>query len=129
MGTHLEDHEVVNLYHDLRGAPTRVQFAARRAMPDFSRRIEREMKVDAGGHRYLSHLPTAVSWEMLTQFESEIGLGPKRGTQGSLAHIIAHGSINNAPVYDYMAGPRRALPSIEQSCADLAEKSVFGGEK
>lgn len=123
----LEHREVDNLYYDLRGAPARIQWEVRGHMPEYARMVEVEMKRDARGHRHLSHLPAAVTWEMIDAFEAEIGLGPPG--QGSLAHIIVYGSVNNGPVYDAQAGPRRALPRIAEKVADLAEKSVLGGEK
>ena len=129
MRIHLDDSELRNLEVDLRGAPYRLQRNALHATRKGARLIEKAMKVDAAGHRYLRHLPRAVSYDVYTPYDAEIGLGPKRGTQGSLAHIIAYGSVNNAPVYDHTAGPRRVEPQVVEHYADAAEESVLGGDK
>lgn len=122
----LDDTELRQLEADLRGAPLRVRRNASSVVRRGARMIDREMRKDARGHRHLAHLEDAVSHEMIGPLSAEIGLGPKRGTQGSLAHIIVYGSVNNAPVYDHTAGPRRALPGIAQLFADAAEDSVLG---
>jgi hypothetical protein len=114
---------------DISRAPGRMQRNAHATTLKGARRVAREMRTDARGHRYLPKLPKAVSYDMLTALEAEIGLGPKKGTQGSLAHIIAYGSVNNAPVYDHTAGIRRATPAIERDYAEAGEASVFGGVK
>lgn len=123
----LEADEIRTLYVDLSGAPARIQINGSKTLAEGAMLVEDEMKDDARGHRFLKHLPRAVSRQRLTWDMYEIGLGPKKGTQGSLAHIIAYGSINNAPVYDHMAGPRRAMPHVVELFADTAEESVFGG--
>jgi hypothetical protein len=119
-----DDHELRNLEHDLSGAPGRMQRNAVKVLARGGRLINREMKKDARGHRRLPHLPDAVSNEFTGLLEQEIGLSP--GGQGSLAHIIAYGSVNNAPVYDHTAGLRRAEPRIVEWFADAAEESVLG---
>lgn len=121
----LDDTDLRRLEVDLSGAPGRMQRHARDEVIKGARRVNKEMKLDASGHRHLAELPDAVSYELLTEFEAEIGLSP--GGQGSLAHIIAYGSVNNAPVYDHTAGLRRATPSIVNSFAEAAESSVLGG--
>lgn len=121
--------ELRNLVVDISGAPARIQFGARKRLNQGRRMVEREMKVDAGGHRFLRHLPKAVTSEMIDPWTAEIGLAPRKGTQGALAHIIVYGSVNNAPVYDHTAGLRRAEPRIEQAFADEAEDDVLGGRK
>jgi hypothetical protein len=117
--------ELRNLEVDLREAPGRAQRGARVVLANGGRRIDRGMKADARGHRYLPHLPDAVSHEFIAPLEVEIGLGPD-GSQGSLAHIIAYGSVNNAPVYDHTAALRRATPRIEKDFADMLEKATLG---
>lgn len=126
---HIDDSELRNLYVDLRGAPLRVQNNTRETLVRSARAVNDEMREDARGHRYLKHLPRAVSYQLIDRYTAEIGLGPQRGTQGSLAHIIVYGSVNNAPVYDHTAGLRRAEPRILEWFADEAEDSVLGGEK
>lgn len=126
-GIEIDAHEVRELDADLRGAPFRVQYNAEKYMRTAARMVEREVKRDARGHRYLPHFPRAVGHDILGPLEAEIGFAT--GGQGSLAHIIVGGSVNNAPVYDFMAGPRRALPRIVRGFADVAEDSVFGGRE
>ncbi len=122
----IDDTELRRLEVDISGAPGRMQRNASQATIKAARRVNREMVVDATGHRYLGNLPKSVSYQLITPLLAEIGLGPN-SDQGSLAHIIAHGSVNNAPVYDYLAGPTRAMPHVEKVYADAAEESVLGG--
>lgn len=125
---HLDDTELRNLEVDLTGAPGRVQRNARHTLVKGAQKVETGMKVDASGHRRLKHLPKSVSRELLDPWTAEIGMAPKRGTQGSLAHIAAYGSVNNAPVFDHTASLRRETPGIVQDFADAAERSVLGGD-
>lgn len=125
MRTRIDGDQLNELEADLRGAPARIQVDTREGVKRAAKRIAKEMRVDASGHRYLADLPRAVSYTAFFN-EAEIGLGPRRGTQGSLAHIIAYGSVNNAPVYDYTAGLRRAEPKILEDFADDAESDVLG---
>lgn len=125
----IDDTELRRLEVDISGAPGRMQRNCTETVIKGARAVEKGMKRDARGHRYLRHLPKAVSYQLLTPFEAEIGLGPKRMTQGSLAHIIAYGSVNNAPVYDHTAALRRETPNIERMFADAAEQSVLGEDR
>lgn len=134
VGLHIDDSELHTLEVDLRGAPGRAQRGVTEVIRSGSKRINHEMQVDAAGHHgnwfgnratsYLLHLERYVSDEMLSPFEAEIGI-EYRG-QGKLAHIIVKGSIHNAPAYDYMAGPYRAIPSVEDKMGDMGEDAVFG---
>jgi hypothetical protein len=88
--------------------------------------LTREMKRDAAGHRFLPKLPQALSKEKLGPRDYLIGFNTgSRRHQGSLAHIIVFGSVNNAPVYNFY-GPitRRAVPFVEH-VARIAEDSIF----
>jgi hypothetical protein len=120
-----DDHELRNLEMDLRGAPGRAQRGATKVLAKSGLRINRGMKADARGHRFLPHLQNAVTNEFIGPMEQEIGLGPD-GNQGSLAHIIVYGSVNNAPVYDHTAALRRATPAIERDFADMIEEATLG---
>lgn len=132
----IEDAELRKLEVDISRAPGRVQRNARQEIIKGARMVKREMKVDASGHRgnYFGHpgtsfitpLPKAVNYELLTELEAEIGFD-KQGA-GKLANIFAFGSVNNSPVFDHTAGLRRSTPAIERSFADAAEESVLGGD-
>lgn len=114
---------------DLAGAPIRSQLRLKKNIKRGGALVADGMREDAAGHRYLRHLPTAVSWETKEGgYAAEIGLGPKKGTQGALAHIIAYGSVNNAPVYDHTSALRRSTPFLERLFADGAEESVLGDD-
>lgn len=126
---HLDDSELRNLEIDISKAPLRLQFNTRAAMGKAARVVRGQMRLDAAGHRHLSHLPTAVTESVYGNWEAEIGLAPQKGTQGALAHIIVYGSVNNAPVYDHTAGLRRAEPRILEIFADAAEESVLGKDR
>lgn len=116
---------------DLSRAPKRVRSpqGIRRA----ARRIEREMRVDATGHKgnwfgkagtsYVIPTPR-VSTDLTGDLSAVVGI-EARGS-GNLFHLLAYGSANNAPAYDPGAGPRRAMPGVLDDLADHAEESVLG---
>jgi hypothetical protein len=119
-----------NLEIDLRGAPLRIQFGRTKTLRRAGEIIDAGMRADASGHRYLPKLAAAVSHGLRGEDEVEIGLSPSGSrNQGSLAHIIAYGSVNNLPVYDHTAALRRSTPEILELFADMSEESVLGGEK
>lgn len=127
---HIDADELRKLEIDISGAPKRIQWGSTRVLATRVGPIVADaMRADARGHRFLPKLADAVSHEMVTDDILEVGLGPGRRHQGSLAHIIVYGSVNNAPVYDHMSGPRRTLPRVERLFADLAEESVLGEEE
>ena len=128
---HIQDDELRKLSIDISEAPARMQFASRRLLETRVGPIVADaMRAEARGHRYLPKLPDAVSFEMVTKDRLEVGLeAAGRRHQGSLAHIIVYGSVNNAPVYDHMAGPRRVLPRVERMFGDVAEDSVLGDDE
>lgn len=127
---HMDDSELRNLEIDLSLAPRRVQLAAPRVLRTVvGPRLEKEMKRDARGHRFLPRLARAVSWEMLDEWQVEAGISPRpSGRQGRLAHIIVYGSVNNGPVYDHTAALRRTEPAAVRALADAAEESVLGDD-
>lgn len=130
----IDDSELRTLEVDLARAPGRVQRQSTRALKyRVGPMVADEMREDARAAQRSSpssirHLPKSVSHEMIDDWTVEVGLGPRRGkTQGALAHILVYGSVNNAPLYDHMDGPRRALPRVERILGDVAEDSVLGG--
>lgn len=126
---HIDADELRTLAVDISGAPARIQQKAPTVLRTrVGPRLNREMRQDASGHRYLPRLPNSVSDEMIDTWTVEAGLSPIPGTQGRLAHIIVYGSVNNAPVYDHEAALRRTLPHAERWLADAAEESVLGND-
>ena len=126
MDIHIYDEGLDELEADLSRAPGRVQRGATRVLSGpVRRRLTRIQKEDATGHRQLQHLPGAVGSDMISPLEVEVGFN-KEG-QGELANIIVFGSVNNAPVYDFRARQRAAIPAILDDLADMAEDSVYGG--
>ena len=133
-GIEIDGHEVKQLEVDLSGASLRVQFNAGKATRAAARVIDREMTIDATGHMgnwfgrpgtsYPTPLEQHVTHEMLAPLLAEIGI-EKQGA-GKLAHIIAYGSVNNAPAYDPGLAPRRAMGEVLDIYADAAEESVLG---
>lgn len=119
--------EVRMLEADLRRAPFRVQIGATKTLRRAAELIDSGMRADATGHRHLAGLPNAVSHEMIDAQTAEIGLSP--GGQGSLAHIIAYGSVNNAPVYDHTTALRRATPAVARMFADMGAEAVLGDSR
>lgn len=124
---HIEADELRELELDLRGAPVRMQRAATRILATRGGpMLARAMETDAKGHRYLPKLPDAVTHEMLDPLTVEAGLEPAgKRNQGSIAHIIVYGSVNNGPVYDHMTGPRRVLPRIRRMFEDEIEDTTL----
>lgn len=123
----IDDHELRELAIDISMAPGRMQRAGPRVLKTkVGPRLNKEMKLDASGHRHLPHLSKAVSWEMRGDWMVEAGLSP--GGQGSLAHIIVYGSVNNGPVYDHTAALRRTEPYARDWLADAAEDAVLGDD-
>jgi hypothetical protein len=122
----IDDHELEQLEVDLKEAPGRMQRDARKALKRGAEIVDKGMKRDARGHRYLPRLPRSVTHELIDMFTAEIGLSPIPGTQGRLAHIIAYGSVNNAPVYDYTAALRRSTPEILELFGAAAEDAALG---
>lgn len=130
--------ELGRLAVDLKGAPFRVQRATISALDTrIGPMVAREMRIDAKGHKgnwfgqpgtsYDTPLEKHVSHEMVGRYEVEVGI-EKKGA-GKLAGIIVFGSVNNDPVYDHMAGPRRALPRVERLAGNVAEDSVLGEDE
>lgn len=126
---HIDDHELGQLEIDLTEAPGRMQRASRKTIKRAAEIVDRAMKRDARGHRYLPHFPRAITHEVIGSYDAEIGFEPIKGTQGKLAHIILHGSINNAPVYDYTSALRRSTPEILEMYAEAAEGATLGSEQ
>ncbi len=134
MRIHIEDRELQTLAADMAKAPLRVQFNASAATRRGAELIDEQMTIDARGHQgnwfgipgtsFSTPMEKHVSHEMLAPLLAEIGIEYEGA--GKLAHIIVYGSVNNGPVYDHMAGPRRAMPAVERLMADAAEESVFG---
>lgn len=128
-GIEIDDSELRNLEIDLKEAPIRGRLGAHDALADGGDMVDKEMRRDARGHRYLPRLPRSVSHEFLDYWTQEIGLSPIPGTQGRLAHIIVYGSVNNPPVYDHTAGLRRAEPRILERFAGQLEDDTLGSKQ
>lgn len=134
----IDDSELKRAIIDMSGAPLRLQLGITKVMrTKVGPLLSDEMKVDATGHlgnwfgkpgtSYVTPLPRAITWEMLSDWEVESGFEP-RGV-GLLAPIIVLGSPRNAPAYDYTAALRRVTPIAADWLADVAEDSVFGEER
>jgi hypothetical protein len=132
---HIDDDELHRLELDLRRAPFRIQWGLTQTLKTVAGPIvSREMRRDARGHQgnyfgrpgtsYETPLEQHVSSEMIKADTLEVGI--EKSGAGKLAHIIVFGSVNNAPVYDHMAGPRRALPRVVKALGDEAEDDVLG---
>lgn len=132
----MDDTELRHLEVDMRAAPLRIRLEVPRVLRRLAGpKLAHEMREDAAGHvgnwfgipgtEYVTPTPPTSS-EMITPFVVEAGVD-KRGS-GKLMHILAYGSVNNAPAYDPGAGPRRAMPVIEGWLADAAEESVLGDD-
>lgn len=125
-GFEIDDSELRTLQVDLSKAPGRMQRGGHKTLGRAGDLVNKGMKQDARGHRYLPRLPRSVSNEFIDYWTQEIGLSPIPGTQGRLAHIIVYGSVNNAPVYDHTAALRRSTPAILEMFAGEAEDDTLG---
>lgn len=130
--------ELKKLEADLRETPRRTQRRAQAKLAgSVGRRLAGVMRQDAKGHQgnwfgkpgteYDTPLERHVSHEMVGPFEVEAGIENKGA--GKLGHIIAYGSVRNAPAYDPMSGPRRILPLLVNDLADMAEESMLGDQQ
>lgn len=124
----IDDSELAALEVDLSEAPTRVQLGSRKTLKRGAEIVDRAMVADARGHRYLPRFPRNISHGMVGDLEAEIGFDRSKGLQGSLVWIILHGSINNAPVWDYTAGLRRSTPEIVELFGGTAEDATLGAK-
>lgn len=124
----IDDHQLRQLEVDLTEAPGRVQRTAPKALKRGAEIVDRAMKKDARGHRFLPKIPRSITHSMIDRWTAEIGFSPIRGTQGRLAHIILYGSINNAPVWDYTAGLRRSEPEVLELMARAGEDATLGAK-
>lgn len=134
VGYSIDAHEVKELAVALGDAPARLRGRINDAFADEARALEREMKADATGHRYLPAFtkkggpgfPTTMTSEKVGDLAYDIGFD-KEG-QGNLANIIVFGSINNGPVYEFY-GPllRRAEPFVER-LSDMVVRDIFWGD-
>lgn len=133
MGTHIDDHEVVEMYRDLSKAPGRIQ----RRAPDVLRKgavqIKKGMRADfaasmfSGGHRGTYHPRThmAINFDRLSRYEYEIGVD--KGGSGSLGNILAFGAgAHSGPIVDHTAALRRETPEVLRHFGELGEEAVFG---
>jgi hypothetical protein len=128
-GIEIDDSELRTLQLDLEKAPARIQLGAHKTLGRAGDLVDKGMKEDARGHRFLPRLPKSVSHEFLDYYTQEIGLSPIPRTQGRLAHIIVYGSVNNAPVYDHTAALRRSEPAILEMFGRTAEDATLGSRQ
>lgn len=136
MNYHLDDSELRTLEVDLRRAPARVQVRGNQVISRGAKIVNKHMRQIVDGHMgnwfgqpgtsYPTPIGRHVTDEMIGLMHAEIGV-EKRGA-GKLAHILAYGSVNNAPVFDHTASLRRAAPQVEKMMADMAEESILTGE-
>ena len=136
-GFYLDGSEVEALAADLAGAPGRVRVNARQTTIRGAGIVNRNMRRIVAGHAgnlwgrpgtsYNIPLQRHVTNSMIGPLFAEIGIRP--GGSGSLAHILAYGSINNSPVFDHTVALTQAEPALERMYASAAEESVFGGAR
>lgn len=134
---HIDDSELDRLDIDLRGAGPRAQFGADKAVRQGARLIHRDMKRIVDGHmgnwfgipgtEYPTPIGQHVAIEMLGLAWVEVGVN-KEGA-GKLAHILAFGSVNNAPVFDHTRALRQNIPAVLRMLGDEGEDAVFGGRE
>lgn len=130
----IDDHELRELDLDLRAAPLRIRWNTESAVRYAGREIDQEMTQDARGHegnifgrpgtQFDIGLDRHVSHELIDPLTVEVGI--ENEGSGSIGHIVAFGSVKNAPAYDPYAGPERAMPRILRRLAEGAEDAALG---
>lgn len=125
-GVRFDTSEVDRLAADLTQAPRRLQFKARGVMKKGALEILRGMRRDFSGHSHAPHVPRSLEMEPRGAFGWEIGELDSAGGQWGIAHILAYGTSNNAPVVDHRAALRKEIPEIMRHLSEAAEESVLG---
>lgn len=69
------------------------------------------------GSGHLKNMPSQVTYETRG---TEAEIGPIKGDQGSLGHIIEFGSVNNAPHPGGGPAAMKVAPIFEAECAAIA---------
>lgn len=123
MSVHIDSHEVYELVIDLSHAPDRLKDNVGTVFKNEADALRRDMFRDAEGHRYLPKFAPRLTAEKLGALDYIVGFN--NTGQGSLAHIIVFGSVNNAPVYDFYRPIRRRTEPFVEHIARIAEDSVF----
>jgi|GEM_PF-5750203 len=123
----IDTREVRALTVDLTRAPGRLQRGAPKVMRSIAVSLERAMKRDALGHRYLPKFSPEITKERRDALGLAWSIGFEREGQGELAHIIVFGSVNNAPVYNFHGPLHRQRPKIAHKLGVEAENAVLGG--
>lgn len=93
--------------------------------------IKDDMQTQMGASKSFGHLARSISYDMVDDFEAEIGptkthsgakKPPRRG-----ANIAYFGtSKGGGPVEDPETTAERELPAFEEHMLDIAERTVFG---
>jgi hypothetical protein len=119
----VEHKEVTTLVIDLSEAPSRLADNLDSVFANEADALLRDMRRDAAGHRFLPNLPSHLRKWKLGPLSHEVGF--VTGDQGSIAHIIVNGSVNNAPVYDFYGPLTRRTEPFVRHIANIAEDSIF----
>lgn len=73
-------------------------FGVRDATVKAAKRAETQARENASGHRTLPQYPARITSEVTTGRDQVTAhVGPERGGQGSLGHIIEHGGRHSRP--------------------------------
>ncbi len=117
--------EVHTLTLDLESAPARLRDNADEVFKNEASALNRDMKRDAMGHRYLPVFAQHMTAQKVGHLHHIIGFNKVK--QAKLANIIVFGSVNNAPVYNFYGPLTRRTPYFVEHLARIAEDSVFSG--
>lgn len=123
---HFDTSELNALAIDFSKAPGRIQRAAPKVMHKAAFDIKTRMRRDARGHRYLPHFANEINYDRTDSLGLAYEIGFDKRGQGNLANIIAFGSINNAPVYDFYGALTIEALTLGTKLADAGHDSVFG---
>lgn len=119
----IDSSEVNSLTISLEHAPKRVVDNVGQVFANEADALNRDMRRDASGHRYLPKFARTITAQKVSELHHVIGFN-KVG-QGQLANIIMFGSVNNAPVYNFYGPLIRRTPAFLEHLGRVSEDSIF----
>ena len=123
--------EVRALIADMTGVDARLRPDVSSVIHKGANNVVRDLRSEMGSSASFGHLAGGISYDMVDDFEAEIGhhkaghgqkKAPRRG-----ANIAYFGtSKGGGSVEDPEEALNRELPALEEHLGDIAERAVFG---
>jgi hypothetical protein len=112
--------QVDRLARDLEAVPEETRPKFRAVVSKGALNVKNGMRDEAVSSRHYKHFSRSISYDLIGDFEAEIGPDKER-MQGALGNILYFGTSKNAPVLDIMGPISRELPRTADAMADVAE--------